>query len=414
METLLTMIAKIKENPMASGIVLAALVGWAGFVTNKLPNVLVSLISRLFVNRLIYEGTGTYDQSRAFDTAMQFFDKMEPNRIFAGGASPSLRSAYEAAGTKKSLLGPRFGGLYTVKISNTRIFFRLIMDGYSNFGRANMRLTVYVPVWASLSKINDEITGTNELTVHYIGHCHTTLRTAPRPLETCIMPDNIAEMLVDRITTFLSERERYYKNGQQHKLVIMLHGPHGTGKTSLVAGLASYFRQDLSIIDLASIDSNTLLQNCTSGFMVVEEVDAAQVSLKDDADVAAKNDGKNVGRALFWQWLSGNVPHSNSVIFLTTNHIDRLDPGLLRDARVDISVYVGRWGVAELQRYLAMQFTDRPPLWFNSLGSLKRTESAKDEEMPVGSAIQALVDKTTPEHVLDAVCQKYPVTYDMG
>jgi SpoVK/Ycf46/Vps4 family AAA+-type ATPase len=155
-----------------------------------------------------------------------------------------------------------------------------------------------------------------------------------------------------------------------------------------------------------------LLQNCTSGFMVVEEVDSAQVSLKDDVDVVPKNDGKNVGRALFWQWLSGNVPHSNSVIFLTTNHIDRLDPGLLRDARVDISVYVGRWGVAELQRYLAMQFTDRPPLWFNSLGSLKRTESAKDEEMPVGSAIQALVDKTTPEHVLEAVCQKYPVTYD--
>jgi hypothetical protein len=98
METLLAMIAKIQENSMASGIVLAALVGWAGFVTNKLPSVLVSLLSRLFVNRLLYEGTGTYDQSRAFDTAMQFFDKMEPNRIFAGGASPSLRSAYEATG----------------------------------------------------------------------------------------------------------------------------------------------------------------------------------------------------------------------------------------------------------------------------------------------------------------------------
>ena len=160
METIIALIAKIQESPMASGIVLAALVGWAGFVTNKLPNVLVSLLSRLFVNRLIYEGAGTYDQSRAFDTAMQFFDKMEPNRIFAGGASPSLRSAYEATGTKKSLLGPRFGGLYTVKISNTRIFFQLTMDGYSNFGKANMRLTVYVPVWASLSKINDAITGT--------------------------------------------------------------------------------------------------------------------------------------------------------------------------------------------------------------------------------------------------------------
>ena len=46
METLLALIAKIQENAMASGIVLAALVGWAGFVTNKLPNVLVSLLSR--------------------------------------------------------------------------------------------------------------------------------------------------------------------------------------------------------------------------------------------------------------------------------------------------------------------------------------------------------------------------------
>ena len=32
METLLALIAKIQESPMASGIVLAALVGWAVFV----------------------------------------------------------------------------------------------------------------------------------------------------------------------------------------------------------------------------------------------------------------------------------------------------------------------------------------------------------------------------------------------
>jgi hypothetical protein len=68
------------------------------------------------------------------------------------------------------------------------------------------------------------------------------------------------EELLDRIQFFLNNKEWYCKIGIPYSLGIGLHGPPGTGKTSLIKAIANYTNRDIIIVSLKIIKTKTQLE----------------------------------------------------------------------------------------------------------------------------------------------------------
>jgi chaperone BCS1 len=137
-----------------------------------------------------------------------------------------------------------------------------------------------------------------------------------------------------------------------------LYGPPGTGKTSFIQALAGELDYSVAMINLSEIGmtddllAQLLTQLPEKSILLLEDVDAALVNRRQrDPDGYS---GRTVTASGLLNALDGLAAGEDRIAFLTTNHIDRLDPALIRPGRVDMMVRIG-----EATRYQATQMWDR-------------------------------------------------------
>lgn len=117
----------------------------------------------------------------------------------------------------------------------------------------------------------------------------------------------------------------------------------GTGKTSLVMALAGALGLDIYVVTLSSptMTDETLRHLLNSAgaksILLLEDVDAAFVERSAAAGAATS-------RLTFSGLLNaidGVAAQEGRLLFMTTNHIDRLSKALIRPGRVDVRCYLG-------------------------------------------------------------------------
>tara|TARA_B100001287_G_C22683710_1_gene532051 strand:+ start:1762 stop:3153 length:1392 start_codon:yes stop_codon:yes gene_type:complete len=161
-----------------------------------------------------------------------------------------------------------------------------------------------------------------------------------RDIETVYLKKGEKEKLLKKVEDFYSEETRdiYLSYGIPYKCVHMIHGPPGTGKTSLIKTIASHFDTDVFILpitkdmldtDLVSAFAYINEQDSNRKIIVIEDID----TLFDDRKEGDQNNGITLQG--FLNCLDGFTCIEGTMLFITANKPEVLDYAFIRSCRID-------------------------------------------------------------------------------
>jgi mitochondrial chaperone BCS1 len=183
-----------------------------------------------------------------------------------------------------------------------------------------------------------------KLTVHRASHNYWSeqLKRQPRPIDSVILANGMMDELVRDTSQFLQRRDWYIDRGIPYRRGYLLHGPPGTGKSSAVVAVASAFQMDIAMLSLgdSTMDDNSISELFSSipanSIVLMEDIDCAFIERKEGDDKRSKVTFSGLLNAI-----DGVAAGEGRILFATTNHIQRLDPALIRPGRIDRKLYVG-------------------------------------------------------------------------
>ncbi|KAJ2263783.1 Complex III assembly protein translocase and chaperone [Coemansia sp. RSA 376] len=167
-----------------------------------------------------------------------------------------------------------------------------------------------------------------------------------RLLESVILDSGVSEGIVNDVRDFISNGKWYDDRGIPYRRGYLLYGPPGSGKTSFIQALAGELGYNICILNLSErgLTDDRLNHLLTvapeRSLVLLEDVDAAFNRGRQQSEQAAYQQSMVTFSGLL-NALDGVASSDERIIFMTTNHIERLDPALIRPGRVDTKVFFG-------------------------------------------------------------------------
>eukprot|EP00439_Symbiodinium_sp_Y106_P039985 s4385_g4.t2 len=151
-------------------------------------------------------------------------------------------------------------------------------------------------------------------------------------------PGSVKRPLLDDLEWFLKDETRtfYAKHGIPYHRCYLLHGEPGTGKTSFMNSVAGHIQRNLCFIQMDKHMTDDTFRNAMTqlpalSMVVLEDVDALFTNHRE-----ADHNNSSLSFSGFLNCLDGLGAPDDVVIFMTTNHPDKLDPAVMRPGRIDL------------------------------------------------------------------------------
>lgn len=183
-----------------------------------------------------------------------------------------------------------------------------------------------------------------------------------RPLDSVVLDEGISLRFLSDLKDFLGAEQWYQSRGIPYRRGYLLDGPPGGGKSSFVQALAGELGYNICVISLSEgwlTDDrfNHLLNSLPErSFLLLEDIDATGPSREDKS--GGGGGSNSAGRLSFsglLNALDGVTSAEERIIFMTTNHRERLDPALIRPGRVDFHQHIG-WASSSQAHQLFLNF----------------------------------------------------------
>lgn len=189
---------------------------------------------------------------------------------------------------------------------------------------------------------------------------HQETRKPARRLESVFLTKENSDALSELLSNFKNAEERNAVLGRPHSIGIVLHGPPGSGKSSLCHAIASEHGQHMRVLAINSYKDDKeffhALTDTVNHVIVLEDIDVFKKSLLTRN--AEAGDGVSLGGLL--NVLDGPMTPHNSIFILTTNDVEALqDEALMRPGRVDLALLLD-YATDEQVRAAAEAYTEVP------------------------------------------------------
>ena len=181
-----------------------------------------------------------------------------------------------------------------------------------------------------------------------------------RTMDTVFMHQNTKDELIKTIDAFVNKKDWYDTNFVPYHFGILLYGPPGTGKSTLIRALITEYCNKyknyrtptyLSYIHEICRFSNDQ-SNVNGGsepkprLVILEDIDVALLQKRQSIEVEECVDDDNINPPYYnrnstttlsevLNKIDGVNNTENVIYIFTTNHIENLDPALLRPGRID-------------------------------------------------------------------------------
>lgn len=202
--------------------------------------------------------------------------------------------------------------------------------------------------------------------------------------DTVFLPKKDITELDQMLEKFIQDKEIYYKYHWPYKLVVLLEGLPGTGKTSLAYTVASKYERDLYVLPITNDTDDYALNNALASIapgsiLVLEDID----SLFPPENVLIK---PRITLSGITNALNGLSQIDNLWTFLTSNNNERLPAVLVRDGRVDYRIHFDFIQPPEVEGMVRMFFE----------------EKSDDPDLP--RLIKTLAERAQKKKLVSATC----------
>ncbi|KAF8399386.1 hypothetical protein HHK36_015250 [Tetracentron sinense] len=184
----------------------------------------------------------------------------------------------------------------------------------------------------------------------------------PASFQTLAMETKKKEEIVDDLITFSKSKDYYAKIGKPWKRGYLLHGPPGTGKSTMIAAMANFLNYDVYDLELTAVKDNTelrklLIETSSKSIIVIEDIDCSldltgqrkkkkekdeeEEKEKDPIRKQEKEEGSSKSSQVTLSGLLNFIDGlwsacgGERLIIFTTNYVEKLDPALIRRGRMD-------------------------------------------------------------------------------
>ena len=211
------------------------------------------------------------------------------------------------------------------------------------------------------------------------GYNSATIRK--RYMDTVFMNPETKNEISNSIKSFVNRKDWYVENFVPYHYGILLYGPPGTGKSTLIRAIISEYTESVekqvtiqylrSIRDINDVRQETYELELAPKIIIVEDIDASVLKRRTDVenekplvvdgDMTFRPYNEKISLSDILNTMDGVSNLENVIYIFTTNHIEHLDPALIRPGRIDKLIKVDLPRRDEYDQFMFYHFKKHIP-----------------------------------------------------
>jgi chaperone BCS1 len=344
-----------KDNPVLGGVIGLYGAGVLGYFTRDLPGRFINWVKVVSHKQFTISMTISNYDREVYDSFLSWYEKENFSK-----KSRTLRAEDCYKGKSRFKIGAGLGNHYFVR--NWRLF-KLSRSEKDLQNSTAVKETIRITTlgrsrkpFENLLRLSNPDREDSKGKLHIYkwsgSEWKHSYKQTQRDLDTVILKEGVKEKIIQHFDKFEKDRTWYLDNGVPYRTGVLLEGPGGTGKTSIVRAICSTLNKNLYIMNLGLMSDSSFEAAMTGvdidAIVLIEDVDAFNITLNRES---GGEDGSKTSTDFMkfnaltmsgiLNGIDGVAGSEGRILIATTNHPEKLDKALIRPGRFDLVEHIG-------------------------------------------------------------------------